>query len=135
VRRVFVDTSAFYALANQREVNHVKALEIRARLIRERYSLYTTNYVIAETHALVLARTHRVFALQVLIDIDRSNTTVIRASEADDQRARDLLRRYDDKDFSLTDATSFAVMERLGLRQAFSFDSDFAQYGFGILTV
>jgi predicted nucleic acid-binding protein len=37
-----------------------------------------------------------------------------------------LLRQYAEKDFSLTDATSFTVMERLELEQAFSFDSDFA---------
>jgi predicted nucleic acid-binding protein len=37
--------------------------------------------------------------------------------------------QYDDKAFSLTDATSFGVMERLGTSQAFTFDRNFLQYG------
>ena len=42
--------------------------------------------------------------------------------------------QYDDKNFTLTDATSFAVMERLGMTEGFTFDRNFAQYGFTILT-
>ncbi len=45
--------------------------------------------------------------------IDRDDITIIRVSEADEQRAHEIIYQYDDKDFSLTDATSFAVMERL----------------------
>ena len=49
-------------------------------------------------------------------------------------RAREIIRQYEDKSFSLTDATSFAVMERLRISYAFTFDRNFAQYGFTILT-
>lgn len=51
----------------------------------------------------------------------------------DEQRAQEVLFRYTDKDWSFADATSFVVMERLGMRYAFTFDSDFAQYGFTVL--
>jgi uncharacterized protein len=51
-------------------------------------------------------------------------------SARDERRAVEIIRRYHDKDLSLTDATSFAVMERLRIGWAFSFDRDFNQYGF-----
>jgi predicted nucleic acid-binding protein len=52
---------------------------------------------------------------------------------ADVERAKAIIYQYDDRDFSLTDATSFAVMERLRIPTAFTFDRHFAQYGFTVL--
>jgi uncharacterized protein len=40
-------------------------------------------------------------------------------------------QRFRDQSFSLTDRTSFAVMERLQVYKAASFDNDFAIYRFG----
>jgi predicted nucleic acid-binding protein len=59
---------------------------------------------------------------------------VIRSRAADENRAKQILFQYDDKDFSFADAISFAVMERLQIRLAFTCDRDFAQYGFTVLT-
>ncbi len=66
----------------------------------------------------------------MLREIDDSLTTIVRAEADDERRARQILERYDAKDFSLTDAISFAVMERLRIGHAFTFDRHFAQYGF-----
>lgn len=132
--RAFADTSAFAALANRRDDRHDDAVAISRRLSREHWRLYTTNFVLAETHALLLARLNRIVAAQTLHEIDRSNTTIIRVTVADERRAREIVYRYTDKDFSLTDATSFAVMERLRLRQVYTFDRDFAQFGFQAVT-
>lgn len=38
------------------------------------------------------------------------------------------------KDEYLANATSFAVLERLHIREAFSFESDFAQFGFTLVS-
>jgi predicted nucleic acid-binding protein len=62
-----------------------------------------------------------------------SSTVVIRVSAQDEQRAHQIIFRYTDKDFSLTDATSFVVMERTDISEAFSFDQHFAQYGLATL--
>ena len=46
--------------------------------------------------------------------------------------ARDILRRYDDQDFSYVDAVSFATMQHEGLTDAFAFDRHFYTMGFSI---
>jgi predicted nucleic acid-binding protein len=40
-----------------------------------------------------------------------------------------MFRQYEDKGFSFTDCTSFALMERLDINTVFAFDDHFVQYG------
>ncbi len=58
---------------------------------------------------------------------------IVRVTEGDEAAAREILLRHDDKAYSYTDATSFAVMTRLGVRLALAFDRHFEQYGFELL--
>lgn len=134
-RRVFIDTGGYFALTDPRDENHAAAVTIAERLATDRWRAFTTNLILAETHALVLARRGREAAWRVLSGIDRSATTIVRVSATDERRAREIIARYADKDFSLTDAISFSVMERLRITWAFSFDQHFAQFGFTPLRV
>jgi uncharacterized protein len=132
--RVFVDTSAYFAAANRRDASHEAASAIMQQLVVARRRLFTTNFVLAELHALLLTRLDRRVAAQVLAAVESSAlSTFIRVSAADERRAREIVFSYTDKDFSLTDATSFAVMERLHITQAFTLDQNFAQFGWVIL--
>jgi predicted nucleic acid-binding protein len=134
-RSALIDTSAFFALGDRHNAVYPIARAIQDRLIGGRWRVVTTNFVVAETHALVLARRDRTDAARVLREIDGSkDLVVVRVEEGDERRAREIIYQYTDKDFSLTDATSFAVIERLGVGYAFTFDRHFAQYGFAVLS-
>lgn len=129
-RWVFVDTSAYFAVSNRRDAQHVPASAVLQALVAERRRLFTTNFILAELHALLLTRVSREVAAAVLAEIDTSRaTTVVRVSAGDERRAREIIVAYRDKNFSLTDATRFAVMERLGISAAFTLDRNFAQFG------
>src|SRR4051812_34566492 len=112
---VFIDTGGYFALASLIDAHHPSAVAIMNALISKRFRLYTSNFILAELHALLLTRVNRRVALQTLTILDNSNTTIIRVTQADEQRARQILAQYDDKNFSLTDSTSFAIMNRLGI--------------------
>lgn len=134
-RRFFVDSGAYRAVTDGRETHHSAAIAIADQLVARHWRGFTTNFVVAEAHALVLSRHGRAVAAQALHLIDTSTeTTIVRASLADERRAREIIHRYADKNFSLTDAISFAVMERLRIGYAFTFNRHFAQYGFAVLT-
>ena len=134
VRRTLVDTSAYFALLDTDDANHAQARTISNRLILESWRLFTTSFVLAETHALLLNRLSQHIATRFLRDMEQSPTTVVWVTPRDVQRAKAIIYQYDDKDFSLTDATSFAVMERIRLPSAFTFDRHFAQYGLTVLS-
>ena len=55
-RRVFIDTSACYALADKNDGDNKQAVEIARRLGSSPVRLFTTNYIVVELHALVLSR-------------------------------------------------------------------------------
>lgn len=129
--RAFIDTGAYFALAAARDRRHQEAAAINTRLTDEHWRLFTTNFILAETHALLLARAGRSLARKVLSELRASAaTTIIRITPSDELEAWGIIDRYDDKNFSFTDATSFVIMERLGVHDAFTFDRNFAQYGF-----
>ena len=132
-RQVLIDTSAYYASANRRAENHTRALEIFAQLGSQRRLLYTTNFIVAEIHALLLRRLGRASAAAYIAGLYEGETGIVRVKRADEQRALEIITAHDDKDYSFTDATSFAVMERLRIGTAFTFDRHFAQYGFTVL--
>ena len=133
MRQLFVDTSAYFALADRRDGNHEAAVRILHQIIRERTELLTTNYILAETHTLLLNRIGYKTALQVIEELYKSQTRIYRVREADERKALEIIKKYTDKEFSLVDAISFATMEKHHLIQAFAFDQHFAQYGFSLL--
>jgi predicted nucleic acid-binding protein len=131
LQSVFVDSSAYYALIDRQDAEHPAAKAILERLERQspRPRIFTTNFVRAEAHALILNRLGRPAAMRFLLELATGGTTLIRVTVQDERRALEIIEHYQDKAFSLTDATSFAVMERLGIETAFAFDAHFRQYG------
>lgn len=124
---IFVDTSAWYALADRDDADHKAAKAFIQKLTTP---LITTNFVVDEMITLLRYRLGHKMAAEVgrklwkeelakLIFIDRDT----------EKRAWNLFLRYSDHKFSFTDCTSFVVMEQLGITHAFVFDRDFESYG------
>jgi predicted nucleic acid-binding protein len=133
VRRVLVDSSAYYAYINRKSEHYTRAVGIFEELASTRRHLITTNFIVAETHALVLNRLGRDIAARILTWIDDSTTRIIPVTEEDEKRAREIIFTQTDKDYTLADATSFAVMERYRIETAFTLDRHFVRFGFAVI--
>ena len=133
-RRALTDSSAYLALLDRRDRNHPTAVGILEWLADEGYRLYTTSTMLVESRALILSVLGGRVATEFLRSMESSSTVVIRVRASDEARARAIIYRYDDKTYSYNDAISFAVMERLGLEAAFTFDSDCRQYRLTVLS-
>jgi predicted nucleic acid-binding protein len=130
LRKVFVDTSAFVALRNRAEQEHASARATLGRLVAERASLFTSNYVFAETYTALLVRIGRAEAIEWGRRFRASEAIeLVRIEEAVDEEAWSILVSHADKPWSYVDACSFALMEREGTAEAFAFDRHFVQRG------
>jgi predicted nucleic acid-binding protein len=128
-RRSFVDSSAYLALLDADDEHHQDADATLRRLVAGRYRQFTTNVLLIESHALILSTLGRDAAARFLLAMQHSATTIVRTRASDETRAQALILRHSDKNYSFADAISFVVMERLGIRWAFTFDHHFAQHG------
>jgi predicted nucleic acid-binding protein len=125
-RAVLWDSSAILALLDADDADHQKAVATATQIATETRRSFTTNYLEAETHALLLKRLGRLIARQWLLG---AGLPVVQVLPHEQERARELLARYTDKDWSLCDAISFAVMEARRVSTVFTFDEHFRQFG------
>jgi predicted nucleic acid-binding protein len=125
-RGVLWDSSAILALLDADDADHGRAVVAADRIVAERRPSFVTNYIEAETHALLLRKLGRAIARQWLLT---GGLPVLRVLPQEEERAKTILATYADKDWSLCDAISFAVLESRGARMAFTFDHHFRQYG------
>ncbi|MGQ0733930.1 MAG: type II toxin-antitoxin system VapC family toxin [Acidobacteriota bacterium] len=125
-RGVLWDSSAVLALIDADDADHTRAIEVARRIAADRRPSFITNYIEAEAHALLLRRLGRTVARQWLLT---GNLPVVTALPAEEQRAKDILARHVDKDWTLCDAISFAVLDARRVSHAFTFDRHFRQYG------
>ncbi len=118
---------------DERDEHHAEAITLFTQIAEHHFQPYITNAILMEAHALIMSSLGIQAGIQFLNDMDESTTIKLRVRASDEQRAKQIIRQYTDKDFSFTDATSFAVMERLGITYAFAFDRHFEQYGLAVL--
>jgi predicted nucleic acid-binding protein len=134
LRRVFVDTSAFVALRNRAEREHELARATLTDLVGERVALFTSNCVFAETYTALLVRVGRAEAVEWGRRFRRGAAIdFIRVDEPIEDAAWAILESHADKRWSYVDATTFALMERERVVEAFAFDEHFRQRGLAVL--
>ena len=129
---VFVDTSALYALVDDRDPSHLRASHDLRRLQAAGTPLLTHEYVVVETISLVHRRLG-MDALRRFVDDLLPICDIEWVDPALHTAAREAMFAGGQRGVSLVDWTSFLVMRRRGIGTAFAFDEDFAAQGFGTL--
>jgi len=128
---LFVDTGAWFALADKSDQYHSKAVNIYPKLLSSYINLKTTNLVIAETYTLIRRALGHQAAIIFLENIAASPRVIkVYSDNILEEKAEKILRKYQDQNFSYTDAVSFAVMKQYVIKKAFSFDQHFVTAGF-----
>ena len=124
----FVDTSYWVGLRFRRDARHEMARDL---WIQGTGGLLSSDLVMGETWTFLRRRAGHRQAMEFIDAATRLSSLTIRHVDEDLQAdAWRWLRRHDERPYSFVDATSFAIMRRLRLREALAFDGDFSAAGF-----
>ena len=128
---ILIDSSASYALANEKDLNHGRATSGLQTALAMGESLMTHNYVVAECAALLQRR----LGIQAAMTYVRGTHLmhVHWVSRREHDQAVELLEERGRRGLSLVDCVSFVVMRELGVSTALAYDSDFEREGFAVL--
>jgi hypothetical protein len=128
---IFIDTSAWYAVEVEDDINHKAACKFLAQIASGKYGVViTTDYIIDETLTLLRSRRGLNSALDFIDKIRKSKSIrVFWINEDLFEKALQTFQSSGSKTWSFTDCTSFALMRELIVSEAFSFDMHFREAG------
>lgn len=127
--RVFIDTSAFLAIMDTNEQNHLLARESWEHLIQEEAVLVCTNYILVETLALIQRR----FGMALIKTFQDNVVPLLHIEWVDEALHRAgiaALLTANRRGLSLVDCISFETARQLGITTVFAFDQHFVEQGF-----
>jgi uncharacterized protein len=128
MKGLFADTAFFVALLNP---DDELADQAKREMVQLSQPLVTTWWVLIETANFLRRPQHRRLFGELVDRLQQSNQVeIVPCSDDVLNRAVALYRDRSDKGWSLTDCTSFIVMEERGLTEALTADHHFEQAGF-----
>lgn len=129
--KLFIDTSAFYALEDASDEHHDEAVAIQRWCLRHRPLLFTSHHVVDESVTLIGGRLRPDRAVRFAKSLFASRIIqIVRTDEALEQAALNVYARLNDARVSFTDCLSFAIMRAIDIPVAFAFDRHFERVGF-----
>jgi uncharacterized protein len=128
---IFVDSSAFIALYNSKDMFHKKALIWWKN--KPANDLITSNIIIMETLGWIsysLGKSSAVDAGKILYE--SVDIRIERMLDIDEMKSWQLFQKVEGRSLSMVDCISVVMMERLKIKGVVTFDRDFASLGFKI---
>lgn len=129
--KVFVDTAAWIALLNTSDALHQPAKQVMNQLQQQKAFLVTTEFVLLEVADALSAPAIRTKTIAFINGLRQLNILqILPISQALFANGWQLYSQRPDKEWGLTDCTSFVVMTQEQITIAFTSDHHFQQAGF-----
>ena len=127
--KIFVDTSALFALVNAVDGDNLSSQSIWKELLQDRHELWTNNYIIVECISLLQRR----LGLELVRLLESEILRVLEVEWLDKEHhalAVAEVLQTNRRNLSLVDCSAFETMRRLEIETAFTFDDHFRAEGF-----
>lgn len=132
MEKIFVDTSALFALISMEDQAYNTALSSWEQLVQGEFILITNNYVLVECISLLQNR----LGIEAVRDLQFRIAPLLQLDWITEQQhigiVNDVLTA-NRRNLSLVDCSCFESMRRLGIDKVFSFDDHFHEQGFVVI--
>ena len=128
---IFIDTAAFLAVLNRNDQFHQPARDTWDEILESDSTLFSSNYIILETTALLQHR----FGIEAVRLFESDILPVLEIVWVDKDihmQAMSGLLVANRRNLSLVDCTSFEIMRQIGIEAVFTFDPHFSEQGFTV---
>jgi predicted nucleic acid-binding protein len=128
----FVDTSALLAVLDKGDINHARALQCWENILQDAHSLFTNNYILVESIAIIQKR----LGLQAVQDLQAEILPFVQIEWIDESQHAVVLEKVlatNRRKLSLVDCSAFQTMHHLGIETIFTFDEHFREQGFNVI--
>ena len=127
---ILFDTSGFFALIDERDRMHAKAvawIEAQWKKIRP----VSTEWVVGETCTLLVAR-KRPYLVTRFLDYVESSAALLLVNPDDMllRAAKAMIRQQAEQGYSFVDCVSFCLMKERSIHNAFTTDSHYRKAGY-----
>ena len=128
--KLFVDSSAFFALLDKNDIYHERTLLFFYE-IREKFYPFTSDFILSECFTLI----RRKLGIEIAVRFGDNifSSKVLKIVYLDENlilESWNLFKKYRDWQFSFADCSSFIIMKNLRITKAFCFDEHFMNMGF-----
>ena len=133
---IFVDSFAWIVAINKSDNYHRASIKAVERLLKKKLKLITTNYVVVETINALSKAEYRKAVIAFIDKLEKSpSVEIFKITDEIYKSAWTLYQNRMDKDWGITDCTSFEVMQTLDIKVAFTNDKHFEQAGYSIYPI
>ena len=132
MEKIFIDTSAIYALISTQDQDMKLAVKTWEGALKREDVLFTNNYVLVECFALVQSRLGLEFVRALQTNIMPFLQVDWIAEQQHISSVNNVLTA-NRRQLSLVDCSSFDTMRRLGIEKVFTFDHHFKEQGFEVI--
>lgn len=130
--KVFVDTSAFIAILNRTDTNHVQAGTVWQQLINRDAIISCTNYILVESLAIIQNR----WGMEAVNQFQQAIIPLLQTVWVDETLhavGTSAMLTANKRRLSLVDCISFEVARMLDVDAVFAYDQHFREQGFDIV--
>ena len=123
---IYIDASFYLSLLSPKDINHKKAIKIGRRYKDEKY--ITTQMILGEVLTVGSQRFDKPLTIKFVEEVLKSRTRIVLEKPELIKRAFNIFKKIRSKNISWVDSYSFAVMEKLNIKKALTFDKHFKYF-------